>query len=178
MLTPRYSAQGRSFHVLVVDDELAVLELCRERLEGDGHHVTILQNVKNLDTLLLVLRPDVVLMDVMMPDLTGSHLARVLDKHGAESLPAVILHSTIPMRALRLAVATEKALGVIQKTQDDIEFFFAFNALIDRLPATSLRERRASVPAVSGTHRIADDETTEVDALTQHWFSRTSPGRA
>lgn len=176
MTTSRHHVQGRQFHVLVIDDEADALDLARERLESEGHRVTTSRSANGIEAVIDALCPDLVLLDVMMPNLGAQELTSILALH-SESSPRVILHSSIPLRALRHAVDPTHALGVIRKTNDDIEFFFAFNGLIDRLPEPSQRSPAADVPAVSGTHRIADEKSsTELDSM-EHWFSRTSPGR-
>lgn len=176
MGTPRYPTHARSLHVLVVDDDPTILERARERLEGEGHRVTVETSATSIESVIRVLRPDLVLIDVMMPGLSGKTLSRLLDRCATGRSTSIILHSSIPTRALRYALDVSRALGVIQKTENDVEFFFAFSALVDKMPAPALRPFDAVSP-MSGTHRILDDEITEEDdEITQRWFPRTSPG--
>ena len=82
----------RPARVLVVDDEPAIRDLCRVSLElrgfevdeaTDGHHA--LQRIR-------AARPDVVLLDVMMPKLDGwSTLDRMAADPTMDGLPVVLM---------------------------------------------------------------------------------------
>src|SRR5438034_1449889 len=64
--------------VLVVDDELSIRMLCRVNLIASG--IEVLEAENGLDAVELVRReqPDLVLLDVTMPDLDGFEVARRL----------------------------------------------------------------------------------------------------
>ena len=64
--------------VLVVDDEKSIRMLCRVNLTASG--IDVLEAENGLDAVELVRRekPDLVLLDVMMPDLDGFEVARRL----------------------------------------------------------------------------------------------------
>src|SRR3954463_9865187 len=80
-------------HVLVVDDEPDLLELCRMSLESSGHHVTVALGGDEALSALWNDLPDVVLLDFMMPGVDGltvmERLRRDLDPQG--SVPVVML---------------------------------------------------------------------------------------
>ena len=92
-----------------------------------------------------------------MPDLNGGDLKGLLGLYPASGTPAIILHSAVPVQALCRMVDVRGALGVIKKTTDDVEFFLAFDTVLDRFIAR--RHGAVSRPprAMSGTHRIVDD---------------------
>jgi len=73
----------------------------------------------------------------------------------------VILHSAVPVRALSRVVDIRGALGVIKKTNDDVEFFLAFDAVMDRFRARKPGLDGRPLNAMSGTHRIGQDADTE-----------------
>lgn len=176
MAASRDSFLGRPLHILVVDDEASVLEVARRRLEGDGYRVTTTRSANALDSAIGTSCPDLILMDVIMPDLSARQLAALLEKSGAEPAAGVILHSSIPVRTLQHAVDISKAAGVVQKTSSDVEFFFAFNGVLDRWQPAGALPLSASFPAASGTHRIVPGER-QGHAATEHWFLRTSRAR-
>jgi CheY-like chemotaxis protein len=64
--------------VLVVDDELSIRMLCRVNLVASGIEVLEADNGKDAVELVRRERPDLVLLDVMMPDLDGFEVARRL----------------------------------------------------------------------------------------------------
>lgn len=93
--------------VLIVDDFPAVREVIREYLAQYPHEYTIVgeaANGRQALALTEVLRPEVVLMDIHMPDMDGIAATRALNARGDG--PAVITytgHSTdlLEMLALR-----------------------------------------------------------------------------
>jgi len=75
--------------ILIVDDEMKMRRLLRLFLEGDGY--TCLEASDAAEALELIAdRPDLVLLDIMMPDVDGITLCRQLKKRDAE-LPVVLL---------------------------------------------------------------------------------------
>lgn len=99
---------------LVVDDDPIALEVARERLEHLGFHVTTRQEPLGTSRWISDHRPDYVLLDVMMPALTGSELARVLTRRDLSK--GVILYSSKPKHELDALVRDTGALGAISKS--------------------------------------------------------------
>ena len=188
----------RSLRLLVVDHDPEALELTKRRLEEEGHRVTTRTSASRIQTVINALRPDIVLIEALMPGLTGQDLVRLLRLYPAKGTPAVIVCSTIPERALRHVVDLTDALGVLRKTPDDVVFFFSFHSILDRLPETrgTDRGRRVTPPVASGPVRISsaddpvietgeaadepelaeEDDTTQVE-VTRRWLLNTAPGR-
>ena len=82
----------RKITFLVVDDDPIVLEVAKERLTGLGFEVTTRDQSLGTSTWVLQHRPDFVLLDVMMPALTGGELASVIKRRAMNT--SVILHSS------------------------------------------------------------------------------------
>ena len=85
--------------VLVIDDESPIRLLCRINLEAEGMEVLEAANgPSGLDTARAV-RPDVILLDVMMPGLDGWHVAEeLLDDDRTEEIPIVFLTARAELR--------------------------------------------------------------------------------
>jgi diguanylate cyclase (GGDEF)-like protein len=64
--------------LLVVDDDAALLDLVRAQLEPSGYRVETLEDPGRFWSELDRVRPDLVLLDVTMPDVSGIELCRVL----------------------------------------------------------------------------------------------------
>jgi CheY-like chemotaxis protein len=62
-------------YVLVVDDDVDVGDLLADLLREEGHDVQVARNGREGVTLLRAKRPDLVLLDVEMPVLTGPEMA-------------------------------------------------------------------------------------------------------
>jgi len=78
--------------VLVVDDERSIRMLCRVNLSASG--IDVLEAESGLEALELARReqPDLVLLDVMMPDVDGWTVARELaDDERTREIPIVFL---------------------------------------------------------------------------------------
>ena len=123
--------------VLVVDDDPIVLEVVREKLQAAGYEVEVRERSLGTSEWIVLNRPDLVLLDVMMPALDGSNLAQLLKQRGLTRKVGVILHSRkAPYDLARLA-ARVGALGAISKLADDAEFMREFERL-----ASAHRARR------------------------------------
>jgi DNA-binding NtrC family response regulator len=107
-------------HILVVDDDIVVLEVTRERLEGAGFSVVTRANALGTSAFIRKERPDYVLLDVNMPSLSGDALAKLLADTSPR--PRVILHSSQGRATLAALAQTCGAIGVIEKTDDDDDF--------------------------------------------------------
>lgn len=126
--------------VLVVDDDLIVLESTRERLSRAGHDVATRSEALGTSSWILHNQPDVVLLDVMMPALSGKEIASLLKKRSVAAV--VILHSSSSQVDLTRVVAESGAAGGIQKTSSDANFISEFERIVKR----SLGARGATEP--------------------------------
>lgn len=106
--------------ILVVDDDPIALEVARERLTHLGFDVTTRSESLGTTGWILKHRPDCVLLDVMMPALSGSELANVLRRRSAET--CIILYSSKPQAELDTLVRETGASGGISKSTDERRF--------------------------------------------------------
>ena len=104
--------------VLVVDDNDIELGVVRVVLEAEGFCVSTLDSVFELSIAIKRDRPDVILLDVMMPALTGDRAAAILKQHGfARDIP-VILHSSKEESELEALATRAGVQGYVRKTGD------------------------------------------------------------
>jgi putative two-component system response regulator len=64
--------------VLLVDDNTANLQVLRENLEGLGYKLLIAKNGKSALEIVRKARPDLILLDIMMPEMDGYEVCRIL----------------------------------------------------------------------------------------------------
>lgn len=64
--------------ILVVDDERKIRELVRSYLEADGYSVVIAETGQGALELAMRAHPDVIVLDLMLPDLSGEEVTRSL----------------------------------------------------------------------------------------------------
>src|SRR5258708_6883196 len=83
--------------ILVVDDEVGIRELLSEILADEGHQVTVAESAGDARRLRERARPDLVLLDIWMPDTDGITLLKEWAASGQLTMPVVMMsgHGTI-----------------------------------------------------------------------------------
>ena len=83
--------------ILVVDDELGIRALLSEILTDEGHTVELAENAAQARLVREMLRPDLVLLDIWMPDVDGVTLLKEWSAGGQLSMPVIMMsgHGTI-----------------------------------------------------------------------------------
>lgn len=84
-------------NILVVDDELGIRDLLCEILNDEGHTVEVAENAAQARAARLRERPDLVLLDIWMPDTDGVTLLKEWSAGGALTMPVIMMsgHATI-----------------------------------------------------------------------------------
>ena len=84
-------------NILVVDDELGIRDLLFEILNDEGHNVELAENAAEARAARLRARPDLVLLDIWMPDTDGVSLLKEWATAGLLSMPVIMMsgHATI-----------------------------------------------------------------------------------
>ena len=84
-------------NILVVDDEHGIRDLLWEILNDEGHNVELAENASQARAARLRERPDLVLLDIWMPDTDGVTLLKEWSSTGLLSMPVIMMsgHSTI-----------------------------------------------------------------------------------
>ncbi len=140
--------------VLVVDDDKAVRESLRRSLEYNGYDVVLARDGAEALASIGTARPDVVVMDVMMPRLSGLETTRALRAAGHD-LPVLVLTA-------RDAVG-DRVEGLDAGADDYLTKPFALAELLARLRALLRR-----VTPAEGEH----DEVLTFADLTMDTASR------
>jgi two-component system, NtrC family, nitrogen regulation response regulator NtrX len=83
--------------ILVVDDEIGIRELLSEILSEEGYEVRLAQNASEARAFRTRARPDLVLLDIWMPDTDGVTLLKEWASAGLLTMPVVMMsgHGTI-----------------------------------------------------------------------------------
>jgi DNA-binding NtrC family response regulator len=83
--------------ILVVDDEIGIRELLSEILSDEGYQVRLAENASEARACRTRLRPDLVLLDIWMPDTDGITLLKEWASSGLLTMPVVMMsgHGTI-----------------------------------------------------------------------------------
>lgn len=83
--------------ILVVDDEIGIRELLSEILYDEGHTVELAENAAQARASRLKARPDLVLLDIWMPDSDGVSLLKEWSSQGLLDMPVIMMsgHATV-----------------------------------------------------------------------------------
>lgn len=83
--------------ILVVDDEVGIRELLSEILYDEGHTVELAENAAQARAARQRTRPDLVLLDIWMPDTDGVSLLREWGAQGLLDMPVIMMsgHATV-----------------------------------------------------------------------------------
>ena len=113
--------------ILVVDDEIGIRELLSEILADEGHTVQLAENATRARALRGAERPDLVLLDIWMPDTDGITLLKEWAASGQLTMPVVMMsgHGTIEtaVEATRIGaidflekpIALQKLLATVKR---------------------------------------------------------------
>ncbi len=84
-------------NILVVDDEIGIRELLSEILKDEGYTVRLAENAQAARVARREARPDLVLLDIWMPDMDGISLLKEWAQNGQLTMPVVMMsgHGTI-----------------------------------------------------------------------------------
>jgi DNA-binding NtrC family response regulator len=121
-------------NILVVDDEHGIRELLWEILNDEGHTVELAENAAQARAARLRERPDLVLLDIWMPDTDGVTLLKEWSTTGALTMPVIMMsgHATIDtaVEATKIgALAFLEKPVTLQKLLKAVEQGLARNAL-------------------------------------------------
>ncbi len=104
--------------ILVVDDEIGIRELLSEILSDEGHSVRLAENATRARAERARERPDLVLLDIWMPDADGITLLKEWAAGGQLTMPVIMMsgHGTIEtaVEATRIGAMDflEKPIGL------------------------------------------------------------------
>jgi len=81
-----------SAHLFIAEDETAIVSLLKYNLEKEGHKISSSENGEEALKLIKDKNPDLILMDWMLPDLSGVEICKQLKKNKKYSdIPIIIL---------------------------------------------------------------------------------------
>lgn len=120
--------------VLVVDDSPLVIRFVRQALTPDGHDVQSLDSFIRLATTVREDPPDLILLDLNIPVLSGVAMGKLVRSYQSRDIP-IIVYSSAPPRELWAAARDVGAHACVQKSDDLTE--------LRRTVAQVLQERYA-----------------------------------
>jgi DNA-binding NtrC family response regulator len=131
-------------NILVVDDEHGIRDLLWEILNDEGHNVELAENAAQARGARNREQPDLVLLDIWMPDTDGVTLLKEWSSTGLLTMPVIMMsgHATIDT-----AVEATK-IGALAFLEKPITLQKLLKAVEQGLVRSSLRKAAASVATV------------------------------
>jgi two-component system OmpR family response regulator len=133
----------RADHVLVVDDDAEIRKLLGEYLQRNGFRVSLATDGKEMRRAVELGRPDIVVLDLMLPGESGLALCR--DLRAGSNLPVIMLTAR--------AEEVDRIVGLEMGADDYLSKPFSPRELLARIKSI-LRRARSLPPARGGTHRL------------------------
>jgi DNA-binding NtrC family response regulator len=150
-------------NILVVDDELGIRDLLSEILFDEGHQVELAENAAQARVARQRTRPDLVLLDIWMPDTDGVSLLKEWAATGLLNMPVIMMsgHATIDTAVDPVKIGAQAFLEkpiTLQKLLKAVEQGLAKDQ------AKPLRSSAAQAHAPSSVLSIAAMVSEEVQA--------------
>ena len=153
-------------HVLVVDDEADIRALIQEILTDESYDVTTAANAAEAREERDSVKPDLILLDIWMPDTDGITLLREWSDSGSLDCPVVVMsgHGTVDtaVEATRLG-----ALDFVEKPLSIAKLLRTVERALDtsKKPAASPKTQLPSLLAPVGRSRLMKDLREYVQKL-------------
>jgi len=139
-------------NILVVDDELGIRDLLQEILNDEGHTVEVAENAQQARAARQRDQPDLVLLDIWMPDTDGVTLLKEWSSCGALTMPVIMMsgHATIDTAVEATKIG---ALAFLEKPITMQKLLKAVEQGLTR--GTTHRLQAASLPFATGITSLA-----------------------
>lgn len=146
-------------NILVVDDEMGIRELLSEILGDEGHVVWAAENAKQAREIRAAETPDLVLLDIWMPDTDGVTLLKEWQRDGLLTMPVIMMsgHATIDT-----AVEATR-IGALNFLEKPIALQKLLKAVQQGLSRSQEQQRPASLPVRPVAPHVQETTATVTD---------------
>jgi len=158
-------------HILVIDDEPDIRNLVREILEDEGYEVSVAENAQVARDQRRQRKPDLILLDIWMPETDGISLLKEWQNSGGLPCPVIMMsgHGTVetaveatrlgaydfiekPISLAKLLLTISRALEAERLTQENL-------GLKQQLPVTQ---------ELVGSSAVMQGLRTQIKRVAQH----------
>lgn len=130
--------------IVIIEKEEAVLHTLQRGLKSDGVEIIAVQNSQEAFNAISNGKPDMVLLDVQLPDLDSAEVCHHLSRMGKAFLPFLILPAR-PLSTTRETGQQWSAIGPAVKPLDTEEQLVHLKAMLRHLEALAMQAQRIEV---------------------------------
>ena len=134
--------------ILVVDDEQTLRETLAEALESEGHRVVTAADGREALVQFRAERPDLVLLDLMLPELSGIEVCRII--RAESGVPIIMLTAK--------DAELDKVVGLELGADDYVTKPFSLRELTARIRAIFRRSEQSAVDAPPALIDLGKDQ--------------------
>jgi len=78
--------------IAIIEDDSVISQMYRMKFEADGFEVQLANNGKSGVSLVEAFKPDIILMDLQMPEMSGSDALEIIRKNDwGKNIPVIVL---------------------------------------------------------------------------------------
>jgi DNA-binding NtrC family response regulator len=156
---------GDMANILVVDDELGIRDLLSEILFDEGHQVELAENASQARLARQKNRPDLVLLDIWMPDTDGVSLLKEWASAGLLNMPVIMMsgHATIDTAVDAVKIGAQAFLEkpiTLQKLLKAVEQGLARDQVKQAAMASHAQAQRVGQMMPAATMMVSDVSLT------------------
>jgi len=104
--------------ILVVDDDADIAKMLKVRMEAEGYEFMVAMEGNQMLEIIKTKKPDVILLDIMLPNMDGYSILREMRKHEEYADIPVIILSAKEKKKMGDLFALEKVAFFIEKPFD------------------------------------------------------------
>jgi DNA-binding response OmpR family regulator len=127
--------------IAVVEDEPAIADAVAERLRAEGHEVAVARDGLEGVELCRAMRPDLVILDLMLPGIDGLEVCRRVQREAPVPVPVLMLTARDD--------ETDVLIGLAVGADDYVTKPFSVRELVARVAAILRRAERAAAASLS-----------------------------
>ena len=119
-----------STKIAIIEDDLAISQMYRIKFETDGYEVETAENGKQGLELCEKMKPEIILLDVMMPEMTGPEMLEklrqtewgvkikvlILTNMGEQEIPDVVKKYNVEDVILKADMTPSQVAALVKKT--------------------------------------------------------------
>jgi DNA-binding response OmpR family regulator len=116
--------------IAIIEDDLAISQMYRIKFETDGYEVETAENGKQGLELCEKMKPEIILLDVMMPEMTGPEMLEklrqtdwgtkikvlILTNMGEQEIPEVVKKYNVEDIILKADMTPSQVAALVKKT--------------------------------------------------------------